>query len=141
MAAFLQNTSAGVMNSVMEKLGALMGEQYEKHKAVPRDVVAFLEDEPRQHERSCMLSSIRKLTNMEELDHQTIEDPIDDFRQQAYCFAGPNKQHMVLCIRVVVSSIISCDMAALENVKIGSSLTGPKRGIGAPKYALQCYCY
>jgi disease resistance protein RPM1 len=67
MAAVLESASTGVMNSVIEKLGALMGEQYEKHRAVRRDV-AFLKDE-----LSSMHAVLNKLANMEELDPQTVE--------------------------------------------------------------------
>lgn len=97
MAAVLESASTGVMNSVIEKLGALMGEQYEKHKAVRRDV-AFLKDE-----LSSMHAVLNKLANMEELDQQTmewrnqvmgmafdIEDSIDDFMHQVEVGEGAN---------------------------------------------------
>ncbi|KAM3298188.1 hypothetical protein ACQJBY_039909 [Aegilops geniculata] len=83
----LVSVSKGVMNSVLEKLATLMGEEYTKHTNMQREV-AFLKDE-----LSSIDAVLKKLENMEEeLDRQTmewknqvmdmafhIEDCIDDF--------------------------------------------------------------
>ncbi|KAF7104959.1 hypothetical protein CFC21_105818 [Triticum aestivum] len=87
----LVSISTGVINSVLEKLATLMGEQYTKHKSMQREV-AFLKDE-----LSSIDAVLKKLENMEdELDPQTrewknqvmemafhIEDCIDDFMHES----------------------------------------------------------
>ncbi|WVZ53481.1 hypothetical protein U9M48_004412, partial [Paspalum notatum var. saurae] len=67
MAAVLESASTAVLNSVIEKLSTLMGEQYEKHKTVRRDV-AFLKDE-----LGSINAVLKKLATMDDLDPQTME--------------------------------------------------------------------
>jgi len=65
MAAFLQNT-AGVMNSVMEKLGALIGKQYGKWEA--QQGCAKGRGVPRERARSAAWNAVlKKLTSVDEL--------------------------------------------------------------------------
>lgn len=111
-AAVLESASTGVMNSVMEKLAALMGEQYEQHKAVRRDV-AFLMDE-----LGSMNAVLKKLAGMEELDPQTmewrnqvmatafdVEDSIDDFTHQVGDGVGAGDAGFVAKIRQYVNDL------------------------------------
>nr|CAB3491251.1 unnamed protein product [Digitaria exilis] len=112
MAAVLQSASTGVMNSVVEKLVALMGEQYEKHKAIRRDV-AFLKDE-----LGSMNAVLKKLAGMEELDPQTmdwrnqvmgmafdIEDSIDDFMHRVCEDANTDDTGFIAKIRQYVNEL------------------------------------
>ncbi|KAI4969280.1 hypothetical protein ZWY2020_000194 [Hordeum vulgare] len=87
----LVSVSTGVMNSVLEKLATLMGEEYTKHKSMQREV-AFLKDE-----LGSMDAVLKKLESIEEeLDPQTrewknqvmemafhIEDCIDNFMHES----------------------------------------------------------
>ncbi|XP_037457308.1 disease resistance protein RGA5-like [Triticum dicoccoides] len=87
----LVSASTGVMNSVLEKLATLMGDEYTKHRSMQREV-AFLKDE-----LGSMDAVLKKLENMEEeIDPQTrewknqvmdmafhIEDCIDDFMHES----------------------------------------------------------
>ncbi|XP_025827657.1 disease resistance protein RPP13-like isoform X2 [Panicum hallii] len=111
-AVLLESASTGVINSVMEKLAALMGEQYEQHKAVRRDV-AFLRDE-----LGSMNAVLKKLADMEELDPQTmewrnqvmgtafdIEDSIDDFTHQVGGSVSAGDAGFVAKIRQYVNEL------------------------------------
>ncbi|KAL6661898.1 hypothetical protein ACP70R_001282 [Stipagrostis hirtigluma subsp. patula] len=90
MAGALVSASMGVMDSVIEKLTTLMGEQYEKHNTMQMEA-AFL-----KHELDSIDALLKKLAGMDELDPQAkvwrnqvmdmafdIEDFIDDFMHQA----------------------------------------------------------
>ncbi|KAF8711340.1 hypothetical protein HU200_029368 [Digitaria exilis] len=100
------------MNSVVEKLVALMGEQYEKHKAIRRDV-AFLKDE-----LGSMNAVLKKLAGMEELDPQTmdwrnqvmgmafdIEDSMDDFMHRVCEDANTDDTGFIAKIRQYVNEL------------------------------------
>lgn len=112
MAVVLQSASTGAMNSVMEKLVALMRDHYEKHKAVRRDV-AFLKDE-----FGSMNAVLKKLAGMEELDPQTmewrnqvmgmafdIEDSIDDFMHRVCKDANTDDIGFIAKIRQYVNEL------------------------------------
>ncbi|XP_062198007.1 disease resistance protein RGA5-like [Phragmites australis] len=104
---------AAVMNSVMEKLADLMGEEYEKHKTMRRDM-AFLRDELRS-----MDAVLKKLAEAEEeLDLPTvewrnqvmdmafdIEDSIDGFIHQVGDDANTGDAGFIAKIRHYVSEL------------------------------------
>lgn len=85
------SVATGVMNSLLDKLSALLGKEFKLHSRVKRDI-AFLKDE-----LSCMNALLEKLGNMEVLDLQVkewrkqvremaydIEDCIDNYMHQPY---------------------------------------------------------
>ncbi|KAJ1275090.1 hypothetical protein BS78_05G109500 [Paspalum vaginatum] len=112
MAAVLESASTAVLNSVIEKLGNLMGEQYEQHKVVQRDV-AFLKDE-----LGSINAVLKKLATMEDLDPQTmewrnqvigmafdIEDCIDDFMHRVGADASAGDSGFIARIHQYVNEL------------------------------------
>ncbi|KAF8742268.1 hypothetical protein HU200_013633 [Digitaria exilis] len=67
MEGVMVSVATGVMNSLLDKLTALMGKEFKLHSRVKRDI-AFLKDE-----LSCMNALLEKLGNMEVLDLQVKE--------------------------------------------------------------------
>jgi hypothetical protein len=90
MEGIMVSVATGVMNSLLDKLTALLGKEFRLHSGVKRDI-AFLKDE-----LSCINALLEKLANMEVLDLQTkewrnqvremaydIEDCIDNYMHQS----------------------------------------------------------
>lgn len=85
----MASAATGVMESVLAKLAALLGEEYKMHKGMEREIT-FLKDE-----LSSMNALLERLADMEALDAQTtewrnqvremtydIEDCIDEYMHQ-----------------------------------------------------------
>nr|CAB3499990.1 unnamed protein product [Digitaria exilis] len=67
MEGVMVSVATGVMNSLLDKLSALLGKEFKLHSRVKHDI-AFLKDE-----LSCMNALLEKLGNMEVLDLQVKE--------------------------------------------------------------------
>nr|TKV94584.1 hypothetical protein SEVIR_9G304900v2 [Setaria viridis] len=90
MQGIMVSVATGAMNSLLDKLTALLGKEFRLDNGVKRDI-AFLKDE-----LSCINALLEKLANMEVLDLQTkewrkqvremaydIEDCIDNYMHQS----------------------------------------------------------
>ncbi|CAL4915909.1 unnamed protein product [Urochloa decumbens] len=91
MEQVMVSVATGAMNSLLDKLTALLGKEFMLHNGLKRDI-AFLKDE-----LSCINALLEKLANMEVLDLQMkewrkqvremaydIEDCIDNYMHQPY---------------------------------------------------------
>ncbi|CAN6288592.1 unnamed protein product [Urochloa humidicola] len=91
MERIMVSVATGAMNSLLDKLTALLGKEFRLHNGVKREI-AFLKDE-----LSCINALLEKLANVEVLDLQTkewrkqvremaydIEDCIDEYMHQPY---------------------------------------------------------
>ncbi|XP_052136062.1 disease resistance protein RGA5-like isoform X1 [Oryza glaberrima] len=67
MDGFMVSVATGAMNSLIDKLTTLLGQEFRLHKGVQRDIALL------NGELSCMNALLEKLANMEVLDPQMME--------------------------------------------------------------------